>query len=127
MHITQSLQERQKMSNVIEFVKTKLIFTATDKEYLANMCQAYGEAELPHVLNYGVTDEGQEWCLVSKIQRRRQQNKWTQTTAIVAEIIVTERGYYHIGNWGEFTAVSLQELFKKLTPAAYQCITKRVN
>jgi hypothetical protein len=115
------------MSNVINFLKRRLTFTASDKEYLANMCEAYGEAELPHILNYGVTDEGQEWCLVSKIQRRRQQNKWTQTTAIVAEIIVTERGYYHIGNWGEFYARSLQELFAKLTPAAYQPIADKVK
>lgn len=115
------------MSNVIQFVKTKLTFTDTDKEYLANMCEAYSEAELPHTLSYGLTDEGQEWCLVSKIVRRRSQNKWTEQTDIVAEIIVTSRGYYHIGNWGEFTARSLQELFKKLTPAAYQPITKSVK
>lgn len=115
------------MSNVIEFVKKKLTFTGTDKEYLANMCEAYGDAELPHTLVYGLTDEGQEWCLVSKIVRRRSQNTWTTQTDIVAEIIVTPRGYHHIGNWGEFTARSLQELFRKLTPAAYQPITKNVK
>lgn len=117
------------MSNVIQFAKTKLTFTETDKEYLDNMCEAYSEAELPHTLSYGLTDEGQEWCLVYKIVRRRSQNKseWTIQTEIVAEIIVTSRGYYHIGNWGEFEARSLQELFKKLTPAAYQPITKNVK
>ena len=53
-------------------------------------------------------------------------NDATQTD-IVAEIIVTSCGYYHIGNWGEFTARSLQELFRKLTPAAYRPITKNVK
>lgn len=115
------------MSNVIEFVKTKLTFTDTDREYLSNMCEAYGDANLPHTLSYGLTDEGQEWCLVSKIVKRRTASKWTTQTDIVAEIIVTPRGYYHRGNWGECTARSLQELFKKITPAAYQCITKNVK
>lgn len=116
-------------NNVIqmnECYSGSLRFTLSDKQYLNNVCVAFRNIDLPHELVYGLTDEEQEWCLVRKLIYNREKTLWHLKSVIVAEIIVLKNGYRHCGNWGEACAPSLQELFNKLMPSAYDKVRQGV-
>jgi len=118
------------MNNVIPIGATfagSMTFTQADKKYLSAMASAFSDVELPHELVYGLTDEGQEWCLVRKLIKRREQSEWHNRSVIVAEIIVTSGGYRHAGNWGDCCAHSLKELFDCLMPSAYDNVREGVR
>lgn len=122
------------MNNVINLCDCRetrrapdLMFTQADKQYLRSLCDGFRNVDLPHELVYGVTDEGQEWCLVRKLIRRRERSEWTSRTVIVAEITVTPFGYRHCGNWGDCCHHSLKELFAQLMPSAYNDVREGVQ
>ncbi len=118
------------MNNVIPInshFNGSLRFTEADKKYLSAMASAFNSVGLPHELAYGLTDEGQEWCLVRKLIRKREQSEWNNHSVIVGEIIVTSGGYRHAGNWGPCTAHSLKELFADLMPSAYENVRQGVQ
>jgi hypothetical protein len=108
------------MDNVIQ-LNANLRFRQSDRDYIFAVCKAFEEAGLPHILCFGETDEGQEWCVVSKTLQYG-----GDMVSPVADITKIPEGYRHVGGWGVFEAKTLQELFAKM-PLAYENIWQNIQ
>jgi hypothetical protein len=111
---------RNQGNNVIQFTPD-LRFTKSDKNYMEAVRKAFEDAGLPHILCFGETDEGQEWCVVSKIL-----NIVEDVMRPVADITKIPTGYRHVGGWGVFEAKTLREVFDRMPPA-YENIKQNIQ
>lgn len=81
-------------------------FTQNDKRIIEEIRVGFAEGGMPHNITYGLTDEGEEWCLVSAHNHPDP----------VAEIRKCCGVYKHRGNWGYVEDRSLIEMFNKILP-----------
>lgn len=105
--------------NVIQ-LNANLRFRKSDKNYIYRVCKAFEDAGLPHILYFGETDEGQEWCIVSRTLCFND-----EIVQPVAEITKIPRGYRHVGGWGVFEVANIEDIFAKM-PLAYEHVLQNL-